>query len=95
MVRANNKLKNKKTEQTPLVMPLTDQQPPDWPSASISKLRWRIVPLMGTFWMLSISYRCNIALAELTMGADLGLTGTEFGSASGAVRSTDSIHPTF
>lgn len=47
------------------------------------KVAWRLIPFLGLAYMLNYLDRSNIAFAKLTMSADLGMTETMYGLASG------------
>jgi MFS family permease len=49
----------------------------------MSKVARRLIPFLGLAYMLNFLDRSNISFAKLTMGADLGLTETMYGLASG------------
>jgi MFS family permease len=49
----------------------------------MSKVARRLIPFLGLAYMLNYLDRSNIAFAKLTMSADLGLTETMYGLASG------------
>jgi MFS family permease len=49
----------------------------------MSKVARRLIPFLGLAYMLNYLDRTNIAFAKLTMSADLGLTETMYGLASG------------
>jgi MFS family permease len=50
---------------------------------TLRKVARRIIPFLGLAYLLNYLDRTNIAFAKLTMGADLGLTETKYGLASG------------
>lgn len=49
----------------------------------LAKVARRLIPFLGLAYMLNYLDRSNIAFAKLTMSADLGLTETMYGFASG------------
>jgi ACS family tartrate transporter-like MFS transporter len=49
----------------------------------ISKLRWRIVPLLLILYIVSYLDRINIGFAALTMNTALGITNAQFGLLAG------------
>ena len=50
---------------------------------TLRKVAWRLIPFMGLLYFLAFVDRVNIGFAALTMNADLGLTPSMFGFASG------------
>jgi MFS transporter, ACS family, tartrate transporter len=50
---------------------------------TLRKVAWRLIPFMGVLYFLAFVDRVNIGFAALTMNADLGLTPSMFGFASG------------
>jgi ACS family tartrate transporter-like MFS transporter len=52
-------------------------------SRTIRKVAWRLIPFMGLLYLVAFLDRVNIGFAALTMNADLGLTPSMFGLASG------------
>src|SRR4051794_578807 len=50
---------------------------------TLRKVAWRLIPFMGLLYFLAFVDRVNIGFAALTMNADLGLTSSMFGFASG------------
>ena len=49
----------------------------------VRKVALRLIPFLGLAYFLNYVDRTNIGFAKLTMSADLGLTETMFGLASG------------
>lgn len=49
----------------------------------LRKVTWRLMPLLVGLYVMSFIDRVNIGVAALTMNADLGLTMTMYGFASG------------
>lgn len=72
----------KSTEATPLATRGTSDS---WDPATISKLNRRIPLLLGVAYGLCMVDRSNVATAEQQMGAELQLTQSQFGLASGAL----------
>lgn len=52
-------------------------------SRALRKVAWRLIPFMGLLYFVAFLDRVNIGFAALTMNADLGLTQSMFGLASG------------
>jgi len=52
-------------------------------SRALRKVAWRLIPLMGLLYFVAFLDRVNIGFAALTMNADLGLTQSMYGLASG------------
>ena len=52
-------------------------------SRALRKVAWRLIPFMGLLYFLAFVDRVNIGFAALTMNADLGLSPSMFGFASG------------
>lgn len=50
---------------------------------TISKLRWRLIPLVMLMYMISIMDRVNISFAALEMNRELGITPDVFGLIAG------------
>ena len=50
---------------------------------ALRKVAWRLIPFMGLLYFLAFVDRVNIGFAALTMNADLGLSASMFGFASG------------
>jgi ACS family tartrate transporter-like MFS transporter len=50
---------------------------------ALRKVAWRLIPFMGLMYFIAFLDRVNIGFAALTMNADLGLTQSMFGLASG------------
>jgi ACS family tartrate transporter-like MFS transporter len=50
---------------------------------TLRKVAWRLIPFMGLLYFLAFVDRVNIGFAALTMNADLGLSASMFGFASG------------
>jgi ACS family tartrate transporter-like MFS transporter len=51
--------------------------------AVLRKVAWRLIPFMGLMYFIAFLDRVNIGFAALTMNADLGLSQSMFGLASG------------
>jgi MFS family permease len=49
----------------------------------ISKLTWRLLPVLVLSYFIAILDRANVGVAALTMNKDLGLSATAFGFAAG------------
>ena len=50
---------------------------------TISKLRWKLIPLIMIMYMVSIMDRVNISFAALEMNHELGITPDMFGFIAG------------
>ena len=53
------------------------------PASLLSKLRWRLIPLLWLGFCFNVVNRSNIAFAQLEMGPELGLSQSDFGFAAG------------
>ncbi|MBR1172763.1 MFS transporter [Bradyrhizobium sp. KB893862 SZCCT0404] len=51
--------------------------------ATLNRVMWRLIPFMGTCFMINWLDRNNVAFAALTMNKDIGLTATTFGAGAG------------
>ncbi|HEX4972658.1 MAG TPA: MFS transporter [Steroidobacteraceae bacterium] len=52
-------------------------------NSALRKIAWRLIPFMGLLYFVAFLDRVNIGFAALTMNADLGLTRSMYGLASG------------
>src|SRR2546423_1220547 len=52
-------------------------------AATVTKVAWRLLPLMVVLYIVAFLDRVNVGFAALTMNRDLGLTGTQFGTGAG------------
>lgn len=67
-----------------LLQPGTGEETaPQLPARLISRLRRRILPVLWCCFVVSMAERTNIAIAELQMGCELGLSMSTFGLAAG------------
>jgi ACS family tartrate transporter-like MFS transporter len=53
------------------------------PATTLSKMAWRILPLLGVAYLFAYMDRVNISFAALTMNADLGFSATVYGLGGG------------
>lgn len=58
-------------------------QKPEIEARVVRKVARRLIPFLGLAYFVNYLDRTNIGLAKLTMSAELGLTETMFGLASG------------
>ena len=52
-------------------------------NGALRKIAWRLIPFMGLLYFVAFLDRVNIGFAALTMNAELGLTKSMYGLASG------------
>jgi len=52
-------------------------------NSALRKIAWRLIPFMGLLYFVAFLDRVNVGFAALTMNADLGLTKSMYGLASG------------
>jgi ACS family tartrate transporter-like MFS transporter len=52
-------------------------------NGALRKVAWRLIPFMGLLYFIAFLDRVNVGFAALTMNADLGLTQSMYGLASG------------
>jgi ACS family tartrate transporter-like MFS transporter len=52
-------------------------------NGALRKVAWRLIPFMGLLYFIAFLDRVNVGFAALTMNADLGLTKSMYGLASG------------
>jgi len=52
-------------------------------NSALRKTAWRLIPFMGLLYFVAFLDRVNIGFAALTMNADLGLTKSTYGLATG------------
>ena len=64
-----------------LPVPSDAKQPPPLP---LTKMMWKILPFLAAGYGLCLVDRINMGMAQLQMGAELGMTQTSFGAASSA-----------
>lgn len=66
------------------IVPFKDGTPlADLDAPLLSKLCWRIIPLLWLGFAFNVINRSNIAFAQLEMGPELGLSQSDFGFAAG------------
>jgi len=53
------------------------------PAATVSRIAWRILPLLGVAYLFAYMDRVNIGFAALQMNADLGFSATVYGLGGG------------
>ncbi len=57
---------------------------PDFESAVMRKVAWRLIPFLSIGYMINALDRFNVSMAALTMNKDLGLTASAYGLGAGA-----------
>jgi ACS family tartrate transporter-like MFS transporter len=57
---------------------------PDFESAVMRKVAWRLIPFLSIGYMINALDRFNVSMAALTMNKDLGLSATAYGFGAGA-----------
>src|SRR6478736_8112609 len=53
------------------------------PPGTVSRMAWRILPLLGVAYLFAYMDRVNISFAALQMNADLGFSATVYGLGGG------------
>jgi MFS family permease len=57
---------------------------PDFESAVMRKVAWRLIPFLSIGYMINALDRFNVSMAALTMNKDLGLSASAYGFGAGA-----------